>query len=78
MKKYEIISMMDDNSSIVTGVAYIGTTADIKALCKSIRRASEKEQVYGLVISDDDTVTIITSDTFAMMLVSGELKEVRS
>ena len=34
MKKYEIISMMDDNSSIVTGVAYIGTTADIKALCK--------------------------------------------
>ena len=43
MKKYEIISMMDDNSSIVTGVAYIGTTADIKALYKSIRRASEKE-----------------------------------
>lgn len=96
MKKYEIISMMDDNSSIVTGVAYIDTTADIKALCKSIRRASEKEstnlyflfggavrfsenkQVYGLVISDDDTVTIITSDTFAMMLVSGELQEVRS
>lgn len=94
MKKYEIISMMDDNSSIITGVAYIGTTADIKALCKSIRRASEKEstnlyflfggavrfsenkQVYGLVISDDDTVTIITSDTFAMMLVSGELKDV--
>lgn len=94
MKKYEMISKMDDNSSIVTGVAYIGTTADIKALCKSIRRASEKEstnlyflfggavrfsenkQVYGLVISDDDTVTIITSDTFAMMLVSGELKDV--
>lgn len=95
MKKYEIISMMDDNSSIVTGVAYIGTTADIKStLQSSIRRASEKEstnlyflfggavrfsenkQVYGLVISDDDTVTIITSDTFAMMLVSGELKDV--
>ena len=95
MKKYEIISNMDDNSSIVTGVAYVGTTADIKALCKSIRRASEKEstnlyflfcgaqrfsenkQVYGLVISDD-TVSIITSDTFAMMLVSGELQEVRA
>lgn len=78
MKKYEIISNMDNETSIVTGVAYIGTTADIKALCKSIRRASEKEstnlyflfggavrfsenkQVYGLVISDDDTVTIIT------------------
>ena len=96
MKKYEIVSNMDNETSIVTGVVYIGTTADIKALCKSIRRASEKEstnlyflfcgaqrfsenkQVYGLVISDDDTVTIITSDTFAMMLLSGELQEVRS
>lgn len=96
MKKYEVVLKIDDNTSIVTGVAYIGTTADIKALCKSIRRASEKEstnlyflfggavrfsenkQVYGLVISDDDTVSIITSDTFAMMLVSGELEEVRS
>ena len=39
-------------------------------------RFSENKQVYGLVISDDDTVTIITSDTFAMMLVSGELKDV--
>lgn len=96
MKKYEMISKIDESSSIITGVAYIGTTADIKALCKSIRRASEKEstnlyflfggavrfseykQVYGLVISDDDMVTVITSDTFAMMLVSGELEEVRS
>ena len=96
MKKYEIISNMDNETSIVTGVTYIGTTADIKALCKSIRRASEKEStnlyflfcgaqrfsenkhVYGLVISDDDTVTIITSDTFAMMLLSGELQEVKA
>ena len=39
MKKYEIISNMDNETSIVTSVAYIGTTADIKALCKSIRRA---------------------------------------
>lgn len=96
MKKYEVVLKIDDNTSIVTGVAYIGATSDIKALCKSIRRASEKEstnlyflfggavrfsenkQVYGLVISDDETVSIITSDTFAMMLVSGELEEVRS
>lgn len=96
MKKYEVVLKIDDNTSIVTGVTYIGTTSDIKALCKSIRRASEKgntnlyflfcgaqrfsenKQVYGLVISDDETVSIITSDTFAMMLVSGELEEVRS
>lgn len=100
MKKYEVVLKIDDNTSIVTGVAYIGTTSDIKALYKSIRRASEKgntnlyflfcgaqrfsenKQVYGLVISDDEsddeTVSIITSDTFAMMLVSGELEEVRS
>ena len=58
MKKYEIISMMDDNSSIVTGVAYIGTTATEKTMIavEDITDWNTNGEELSLMLSDDTEV----------------------
>lgn len=71
-------------------VYYIGETAEIKAMYKSIARNrntnirplygdapkfSPYKQVYGILIDKDGWMSVITSDVFAWMLVSGDITE---
>ena len=73
-------------------VYYIGETAEIKAMYKSIARNrntnirplygdapkfSPYNQVYGILIDKDGWMSVITSDVFAWMLVSGDITEIK-
>lgn len=74
-------------------VIYIGHMADIKAMYKSIARASRKchtnfmplfsetrfsetRMTYGIIMDEDWFFYPISSDTFTVMLLAGELVEV--
>lgn len=70
---------------------YVGETADIKALYKSIRRNkwtnlvplfvespkfSENKSVYALCIENDKYVSVVNSDTMLHMIITGEVERV--
>ena len=67
---------------------YVGATADIKALYKSIRRNkstllcpwhidmpkfSDKKNIYALCIDEENYIHIVNSDTMLSILINNEL-----
>lgn len=73
-------------------IIYAGETREIKAIYNSISRNrstdisplfcktpyfSEKKQCYAICITSNKSMTVLSSDTFASMLVNDELKLLR-
>lgn len=82
----EVYEQTGDNSMF-----YVGQTADIKAMFKSIARNkttdlvplfcdapifSDAKQVYALCIDNDGYVNIINSDTFLAMILAGDVESI--
>lgn len=87
IKKYYTSSEVYEESGLDSAY-YIGGTADIKAMYKSIARNrncgiypqycdspkfSEKKSIYALCIDADGRMAVVNSDTFIAMLLTGEV-----
>lgn len=88
LKYYTSEKVYRETEGVDDSIYYVGTTADIKAMYKSIARNlntdikpyfcespkfSESRQVYALCIDKDGWMIIINSDTMLSFIISGEV-----